>query len=128
MSRMFRKAGLVAVLSLASGLGVLAGSATAQSTYTSVPFNQGSLYYSPSYASPSGAATYAPPQIYSSYYYRPQQAAGYYQPYSGTYAPGTNGYPYSSFAPRNPSRRPLHRLWFPARRGLGLAKPWLWSD
>jgi hypothetical protein len=107
MSRKFRNAGLVAALSLASGLGVLASSASAQSTYTSVPFNQGSLYYSPGY-------------------YQPY--AGYYQPYSGTYAPGTNGYPYSSFAPRNPSRRPLHRLWFPARRGLRLAKPWLWYD
>lgn len=128
MSRMFRNAGLVAVLSLASGLGVLAGSASAQSTYTSVPFNQGSLYYSPSYASPSGEATYAPPQIYGSDYYRSQQAAGYYQPDNDTYAPGMNGYPYASFAPRNPSLRLLHRPYFPARRGLGLAKPWLWYD
>ena len=109
MSRMFRKAGLVAVLSLAGGLGVLAGSASAQSTSTNVPFNQGSLYYSPSYD-------------------RPQPAAGYYQPYSDIYAPGTYGYPYSSFAPGSPSPQPRHRPWFPARRGLGLAKPWLWHD
>jgi len=128
MSRMFHNGGLVAVLSLASGLGVLAGSASAQSTSTSVPFNQGSLYYGPSYASPSGAATYAPPRIYGPGYYWPQQAAGYYQPYNDTYAPGTNGYPYSSFAPRSPSLRPLHRPYFPARRGMRLAKPWLWFD
>ena len=128
MFRMFRTAGPVVALSLASSLGVLAGPASAQSTYASVPFHQGSLYYSPSYASPSGEATYAPPQIYAFDDYRSQQAAGYYQPYNGTYAPGMNGYPYASFAPRGPSLRLLHRPYFPARRGLGLAKPWLWYD